>query len=194
MQIQRAVAPVLLAGVLSASAAPAFAQSSPSSPSAMAPAHVQTVKQGSELVKVTNCKPSLNVMQSGGFAGYSPAYWGGYRGYWGWPDVYGASFYQPPVTTANPQLGIDYVNISHHTMHEIQFGLIANGILRAEVRDVGTFSPGAEIKHSFGISANVFPIQTGLPQCVPLHIQFADGTKWRNPHLPPKNQKIYLHP
>ncbi len=79
-------------------------------------------------------------------------------------------------------------------MHEIQFGLIANGILRAEVRDVGTFSPGAEIKHSFGISANVFPIQTGLPQCIPLHIQFADGAKWRNPHLPPKNQKIYLHP
>ena len=134
-------------------------------------------------------------MQSGGFVGgYSPAYWGGARGYWGWPDVYGASFYQPPVTTANPQLGIDYVNVAHKTMHMIEFGLIANGILRAEVRDVGTFSPGAEIKHSFGISANVFPIQTGLPQCVPLHITFEDGSKWRNPKLPPKNDKIYLHP
>jgi hypothetical protein len=133
-------------------------------------------------------------MTTGGFAGYSPAYWGGARGYWGWPDVYGGSFYQPPVTTTKPELGIDYVNIAHKTMHMIEFGLIANGILRAEVRDVGTFSPGAEIKHSFGISANVFPIQTGLPQCIPLHIEFADGSKWRNPKLPPKNENIYLHP
>jgi len=79
-------------------------------------------------------------------------------------------------------------------MHTIEFGLVANGVLRAEVRDVGTFSPGAEIKHSFGISANVFPIQTGLPQCIPLRITFADGSKWRNPALPHKNEKIYLHP
>ncbi len=70
MQIQRAMAPMLLAGFLVAAAAPALAQSSPSSPSAMTPAHVQTVKQADELIKVTNCKPELNVMQSGGFAGY----------------------------------------------------------------------------------------------------------------------------
>ena len=61
----------------------------------------------------------------------------------------------------------------------------------AEVRDVGTFSPGAEIKHKFGISTNVFPLQTGLPQCVPLGIQFEDGTKWRNPALPAHNPQLY---
>ena len=79
-------------------------------------------------------------------------------------------------------------------MTEIEFGLVTSGTLRAEVKDVGTFSPGAEIKHKFGISPNVFPLQTALEQCVPLRITFADGTKWRNPGLPPKNQHIYLNP
>ncbi len=145
------------------------------------------------LLSVKSCNPKLNVMQSGGFvgAGWGPG-WGYGGGYWG--DVYGARYYQAPVTTADPQLGIDYVNISHKEMTQIEFGLVANGILKAEVKDVGTFAPGVEIKHKFGISANVFPIATGLPQCVPLRITFADGTKWRNPALPPKNTHIYYNP
>jgi hypothetical protein len=144
--------------------------------------------KGSQLVHVSDCNPKLNVQQSGGFVGYAPGFYGA-GPYWG--DVYGARYYQPPITTTNPELAIHYKNISSKTMTEIEFGLVANGILRAEVRDVGTFTTGAEIKHRFGISPNVFPLQTGLPQCVPLRITFADGTKWRNPALPPKNEHIY---
>ena len=109
-------------------------------------------------------------------------------------DPYGYRYYRAPMATTSPQLGIDYVNISPKTMHSIEFRLIANGTLRAEVRNVGTFSNGAEIKHTFGLNPNVFPLRTGLAQCVPLRINFADGTKWRNPNLPPKNARIYSHP
>ena len=92
-------------------------------------------------------------------------------------------------------LGIDYTNKTQKVMREIEFGLIANGNLVAEVKDVGTFSPGIEIKHEFGISHNVFPLQTGLARCVPLRIKFADGTKWRNPRLPAKpRRQMYESP
>ena len=56
----------------------------------------------------------------------------------------------------------------------IEFGLVARGTLIAEVRDVGKFSPNIEIKHSFGLSPNVFPIGTGLPQCVALRVTYAN--------------------
>jgi hypothetical protein len=179
---QRFPAPlVLTALLLCAGGAGAAAQTSTAAP----------VPHASALVKVSTCSPALNVNQGTAFVGYAPGYWG--RGpYWG--DVYGARYYQPAMTTTSPQLGIDYVNVSHKTMSSIEFGLVANGILKAEVRDVGTFSPGAEIKHKFPLSPNVFPIGTGLPQCPALRITFADGTKWRNPLLPPKNTHIYYHP
>jgi hypothetical protein len=63
--------------------------------------------------------------------------------------------------------------------------------LVAEVRDVGTFSHGAEIKHTFGLSPNVFPISTGLPECVPLRITYENGKVWHNPRLPHANPGLY---
>ena len=200
MFIQRVLAPALATAYLALCAAPSAAQSpAPAGAPANAALTVGHPVGASQLIKVSHCHPSLNLMQSGGYyAGYPAAPYGFYgygaygRGYW--PDVYGAGFYQPPVTTSNPQLAIDYVNVSSKVMKEIEFGLIVNGVLRAEVKDVGTFSPHAEIKHRFGISANVFPIQSGLPQCAPLRIKFDDGSHWRNPHLPPKNHNIYLNP
>ena len=149
------------------------------------------------LLHVKTCDPRLNMMQSGGYVpgpyygAYAPG-WGYRGGYWG--DAYGASYYQSPVTTTNPQLGIDYINVTHKTMSQIEFGLVVNGVLRAEVKDVGTFSPNVEIKHKFGLSTNVFPIQSGMPQCIPLRIVYSDGEHWRNPGLPPKNQHIYMNP
>ena len=128
-------------------------------------------------VHVSTCNPSRNTTVSGG---YAPAYYPG--GPWYWNDVYGYRYYQAPYVSSNPTLSISYTNVTNQTMKQIEFGLVARGALIAEVRDVGTFSPNAEIKHEFGISPNVFPIGTGLPQCVPLRITFADGTKWKNPH------------
>jgi hypothetical protein len=140
-------------------------------------------------IQVNGCNPQRNAYMSGG---YSPAYYPG-GPYWGWPSVYGYNYYQYPVN-GNPTLSIDYKNATNVVMSHIEFGLVANGRLVAEVQDVGTFSPGAEIKHQFGLSRNVFPLQTGLAKCIPLKITFADGTKWKSPHLPALQRGIYAHP
>lgn len=140
-------------------------------------------------INVNRCHPQRNVT-----TGYAPAYYPyGAGPYWGWPSVYGPMYYQYPVA-GHPTLAIDYVNVTSEVMKDIEFGLVVHGNLVAEVRDVGTFSPGAEIRHEFGISPNVFPIQTSFAECVPLHITFADGSKWKSPHLPALRRSIYGKP
>jgi hypothetical protein len=166
----------------------AFAQSAPAPATVaatMAHPHVTTPHP----IKVATCNPQRNTYVS---TGYVPAYYPGGR-YWGWPSVYGYNYYQYPVQ-GSPTLNIDYHNATSVVMKDIEFGLIARGQLVAEVRDVGTFSPGAEIKHEFGISSNVFPLGTSIVQCVPLKITFVDGTKWKNPHLPALHKSIYGKP
>jgi hypothetical protein len=137
-------------------------------------------------VKVSTCDPLRNVVSSApAYVRYAPGYYP--VGRYAWRDVYGRTYYQYPISTtaaANPQLAIDYVNVEQKTMKSIEFGLVARGTLVAEVRDVGTFSPGVEIKHTFGLDPNVFPIGTGLARCVPLRVTYEDGTKWKNPRLP----------
>ena len=152
---------------------------------AVAPANALT--PGRYPVHVASCQPSRNEMVSGGWV---PAYYP--RGPYYWPSVYGYSYYQPPVRTQNPTLSIEYRNVDDKPMKQIEFGLVANGNLVAEVRDVGTFSPGADIKHQFGLSPNVFPLSTALARCVPLKITYEDGTKWRNPHLPHLHRHLGL--
>ncbi len=110
------------------------------------------------------------------FYGYAPV------APFGWHDVYGNYMTQPGVS---PELSINYKNINPtKTAKSIEFGLVARGTLVAEVRDVGKFSPNITIKHTFGLSPNVFPLGTGLPLCVPLHVVYQDGTTWTSPHLP----------
>ena len=143
-------------------------------------------------IRVNNCNPQRNHYMG---TGYAPAYYPvGVGPYWGWPAYSGYTYYQYPVE-GSPTLGIDYVNETTVTMKDVEFGLMAHGNLVAEVRDVGTFSPGVEIKHEFGLNRNVFPLGTSMTECVPLRITFADGTKWKNPHLPALNKRIYgSHP
>jgi len=136
-------------------------------------------------IKVLACNPS----RGNAFApGYVPAYYP--VGPYYWADVYGQRYYQVPLRS-NPSLGIDYVNQTRIVIKEIEFGLVDKGSLVAEVRDVGTFSPGVEIRHEFGISPNVFPLGTGLARCVPLRIRFENGSTWENPHLPALRRSIY---
>ncbi|HEY2476354.1 MAG TPA: hypothetical protein VGI19_16325 [Candidatus Cybelea sp.] len=145
-------------------------------------------------IQVNACNPQRNVSYN--YAGYTPGFYpsyGLYGRYWGWPSVYGPSYYQYPVEN-DPTLGIDYVNVTHHVMKEIEFGLIVHGNLVAEVKDVGTFSPGAEIKHKFGLNPNVFPLQTSYARCAPLRIKFEDGSHWKNPHLPAYRASMYGPP
>jgi hypothetical protein len=138
-----------------------------------------------KVVSVNRCDPQLNA-PAAGYVGFAPG-----RYPYAWGDVYGYRYYQPPLAPQNGTLYLDYKNVTKQVMSTIEFGLVANGRLVAEVRDVGTFSPEAEIKHSFGLSPNVFPLQTGLPQCVPMRITFANGAKWKNPHLPALQRSIY---
>jgi hypothetical protein len=117
-----------------------------------------------------------------GFAPVSPL---------GWRDVYGNYVTQPGVS---PELSINYKNVDPTKVAKsIEFGLVARGILVAEVRDVGKFSPNVTIKHTFGLSQNVFPLGTGLPLCVPLHVVFQDGTSWTSPHLPRLRRTLGPH-
>jgi hypothetical protein len=142
-------------------------------------------------IHVKTCEPTRNVTTTAPMygPGFGPGYYG--RGFY-WDDPYGYPYYQRPVAVSeSAQLKIDYVNVTHTVMETIDFGLIANGRLIAEVRDVGTFSPGAEIKHVFGVSPNIFPLATALPQCVPLRITYKDQATWVNPHLPALQQALY---
>jgi hypothetical protein len=151
------------------------------------------IAQSSAPVKVNKCLP-IGPKTTVHYSGYTPAYYP--SGPYYWRDPYGRRYYQYPAVSANthttnPTLDIDYVNVTHDPIAQIDFGLVAKGILVAEVRDVGTFSPGAEIKHNFGLNPNVFPLGTGLAQCVPLRATYKNGTTWENPHLPSPNTSIY---
>jgi hypothetical protein len=182
--VSRVIALSLIAGMPMV----ALAQNAPA-PATLAAA--MTHPHMTHPVHVTTCNPQRNNYMSTGFA---PAYYPG-GPYWGWPSVYGYgyNYYQYPVQ-GNPTLSIDYSNGTDIVMKDIEFGLIARGQLVAEVRDVGTFSPGAEIKHQFGLNRNVFPLGTSIVECVPLKITFVDGSKWKNPHLPALRRNIYGKP
>lgn len=175
------------------SALPALTSAQPASVAMSQAAHVTTPHP----INVSACNPERN--QNYNWSGYTPGYFPGpyyggfYRGYWGYPSVYGPTYYQPPAQN-NPELGIDYTNVTSVVMKQIEFGLIVKGVLVAEVKDVGTFSPNAEIKHKFGLSENVFPLQTSYAKCVPLKITFEDGSHWKNPHLPQYKATMYGKP
>jgi hypothetical protein len=144
----------------------------------------------SRLIAISRCNPQSAAAAAGPiYPGFTPGFYPGGAYYWN--DAYGYRYPQAALAGANGTLYLDYTNISPNVMKSIEFGLIANGHLVAEIRDVGTFSPHAEIKHTFGLSPNVFPLQTGLPRCLPLRIVYANGTHWVNPHLPAKQRKIY---
>jgi len=149
---------------------------------------VKGMRAASKLIKVSMCDPKRYVAEPA-YVGFSPGYYP-FAPYY-WTDPYGFRYRQFPPTPASATLSIDYVNVTTNVMKTIDFGLIARGQLVAEVRDVGTFSPNAEIKHQFGLSPNVFPLRTALAQCVPLHIIYADGTTWTNPRLPKMRREIY---
>jgi hypothetical protein len=151
-------------------------------------APVTTMRLAPRLVRVTQCDPQRSVAVPA-YVGYSSGYYP-FAPYY-WTDPYGFQYRQFPTMPTSATLSIDYTNITGKVMTTIDFGLVARGLLVAEVRDVGKFSPNAEIKHQFGLSSNVFPLQTALARCVPLHVIYADGTTWTNPRLPKLRREIY---
>ena len=142
-------------------------------------------------IEVHRCEPVEGTTTVGG---YMPGYYPLYGPYY-WRDPYGYRYRQYPypatVSTTSPALNIDFVNVTPRAVKEVEFGLVARGSLIAEVRDVGTFSQGAEIRHRFGLNPNAFPIGTGLPQCLPLRVTYSDGSVWTSPHLPKLRAGFY---
>lgn len=100
------------------------------------------------------------------------------------PEYYTPRYTQVPGTTktANASLTIDYVNGSAKAIKDVDFGLMARGHWVAEVRDEGTFSPGARVNHTLELS--VVPLGTAVATCIPLQVIYQDGTTWANPNLP----------
>jgi hypothetical protein len=65
---------------------------------------------------------------------------------------------------------IDYVNVTNRFMTSVTFAVVYRNALHTYTRrvtDVGSFAPGAEIRHK----------QTH--GCVPISAAFEDGTHWR---------------
>ncbi len=83
------------------------------------------------------------------------------------------------------------MNTGADELKVVDFALVARSVTVAEVRDAGSFTQHAEIKHKFGVSPNIFPLGTGKPACVVTYVEFANGTKWTNPHLPPSDKTLY---
>jgi hypothetical protein len=111
-----------------------------------------------------------------------------------WRDPFGRMYRQrrtpARITTTDPALLVDYVNTSPDPLEVVVIGLVTNGNLIAEVRDVGSFTQGAVISRSFGLNPVILPL-TGMPQCVPLQATFKNGTVWTHPQLPRIDSRLY---
>jgi hypothetical protein len=108
----------------------------------------------------------------------------GYPGH-PWIDPYGGYHGVTNFPYTVGFLAIAYTNHATVAAKEVDFGLISRGSLIATAKDVGTFTPGVEIRHEFSVDPEIFPIGTALPYCAVLRITYADGTEWRNPNPPP---------
>ena len=152
------------------------------------PASAQTASP----VAVNKCEP-FPPKTKVNYSGLSPAYYPAGQYYWN--DPYGRRYLQYPLSATTHATGgtlaISFTNITRKPLKQVDFGLVAKGYVVAEVRDVGTFSHGAEVKHTFGLNPNVFPLGTGLAKCVPLRATYEDGTTWHIPRLPREEESLY---
>jgi hypothetical protein len=151
---------------------------------------------GSSPVTLKHCEvvPGRTMVTGGGgrfVPGFFPR-----SGPYVWRDPFGRMYRQWPtparVSTTDPALYVDYVNSASDPLEVVVIGLVTNGNLIAEVRDVGSFTQGATISRSFGLNPVILPL-TGLPQCVPLQAKFKNGTVWTHPHLPALSPRLYAN-
>jgi hypothetical protein len=135
-------------------------------------------------VKINRCEAvqKKSTASSGYAAGYYPA-----SGPYYWRDAYGRRYeqYPPPdaVSSTSPELQVAYTSTSFAPLVAVEFGLVDNGKLVAEMRDAGEVKYGKEIKHSFGLFPDIFPL--GKTQCVVLRAVYKAGGVWTNKDLPP---------
>jgi hypothetical protein len=102
-----------------------------------------------------------------------------------WTDIFGDNLAQPPMP---PNLMVSFENTSTKPIKSVQFGLVRNGNVVAMARDVGMFDSNAVIMHSYALPIGSLHGDTS-GTCIPLRIEYADGTTWTNPNLPGKPGK-----
>lgn len=95
-----------------------------------------------------------------------------------WVDPWGRPYSEPGT---NASVSIDFTNTGTQPATAVDFGLVVQTVLVAEMRDTGTFTPGAQISHTLGVSASALPVRNA--RCVALRVKWADGTYWKNPEL-----------
>jgi hypothetical protein len=96
-------------------------------------------------------------------------------------DIFGKNVSQMGMPA---MLMVDFANESANPITAVDFGLVKDGKLVATVRDTGTFAPKARVMHAFGIEETAIPDQITASSCLPLRVQYADGTSWMNPNIP----------
>lgn len=96
-------------------------------------------------------------------------------------SIFGEQISQPALPA---MLMVDFTNNSARSVGAIDFGVVSSGKLVAMFRDTGMFAPNARIMHAFGISESAVPADASSTSCVPLRVQYADGTSWMNPSMP----------
>ena len=127
-----------------------------------------------------------------GFTGYTSGYTPGAPYYFN--DPAGRTYYQPP-TSGSANLYIDFKNATSKEMKVIEFGAEVRGVMVAEARDQGTFSPNADIKRKYGVNPNIVPAPGVKLTCLALKIEYADGSTWTDPRLPSPSPTLYQgHP
>lgn len=103
-----------------------------------------------------------------------------------WQNVHARPYWNPwgPARYGSPivdGIGISYVNTSHRTADRVAFLVNYRGDVQ-HIVDLGTFSPGATITHSFGnFSGDAF-IGSRPNSCIVRAVRFTDGTAWHSGH------------
>jgi hypothetical protein len=82
--------------------------------------------------------------------------------------------YGAPVTDG---IQINYVNTSNKTADRVAFQVNYRGDIQ-HIVDLGTFSPGATISHTFGNYAGDAYIGPTPNSCRVRAVRFTDGTVW----------------
>ena len=105
-------------------------------------------------------------------------------------DQNGPTFMGIPIASKSDGIAIEFVNTSNQVATVVNFAVDSNGS-RFVIRDVGTFSPGISIKHSYrNGTGQGFVLPAFIAPRVDCHVasvKFADGSIWRpgQPVAPP---------
>jgi hypothetical protein len=105
-------------------------------------------------------------------------------------DPNAPTFMGIPVASKSDGIAIEFVNTANQVATVVNFAVDSNGS-RFVIRDVGTFSPGVSIKHSYrNGSGQGFVLPAFIAPRIDCHVasvKFADGSIWRpgQPVSPP---------